>query len=96
MPYISNTRDVKEDWAFLPFTSIDVYDANYYDSCPEGSISVFTKIWLGMNIACDCRSANLKSKKQVLHMGRECDGDTETKCRTVTPWPAIRQNIILG
>jgi hypothetical protein len=83
VPYISNTRDVKEDWAFVPFIDIEVYDADYYDSCPSGMISVFQKIWLGMNIACDCRTAPIKEKKQVLHMGRACDGDTETKCRTV-------------
>ena len=61
---------------FFKKKKIEIVDADQI--CPEGSISLLEKEWLGVQLSCDCREAKWTTKRRsIVHYGRRC-GKNET------------------
>ena len=88
----SYVNQIKTDWETQPFIDITVTD-NYY--CPTGSVEIYTRVWYGQKLACDClntRGCYGESYCNKMNYDTSCNrNQTDEGCITVEAFPAIRQ-----
>ena len=83
---VHNTLEIPSDWTTLPFVDITVIDLE--ENCPEGSESVFERVWYGMKAACNVDPDSADG----LIVGDKCKADINdvVKGETVGGWAAVK------
>mmetsp|Transcript_43296 Transcript_43296/g.57278 ORF Transcript_43296/g.57278 Transcript_43296/m.57278 type:complete len:82 (+) Transcript_43296:1-246(+) len=69
-----NTIDLPRDWTTKPFVGLQVVDVagDSAQVCPADYEDVFTAVWPGLSVACDCTEGVFSGAGRNFLLGKAC------------------------
>ena len=100
---MENSADLPRDWTTRPFVSVRVLDVAYdplnapkcQDIAGGEHEDVFTAVWPGTSVACDCTEGKNVDDPRMFILGKSCPKSTSV-CKSIQGWPPIRQSVMNG
>ena len=71
---MENIATIPQDWSTKPLVSLKVVPDASVEDCPEGYEDVFSSVWEGTTLACDCDKGTYtySSESGTFTLGAPC------------------------
>ena len=94
---MENIATIPQDWSTKPLVSLHVVPDASVEKCPVGYEDVFTSVWEGTMLACECNKGKYTGESGTFTLGTPCVYSSfglGSACITVPAWPAVNLSII--